>query len=62
MAYVLDADYNRGLALEETIRRGLGNLGIVDGRDIGSEEMNFLIRGAAKPRPSVRGYGAALTS
>jgi|SRR5208282_2166389 len=38
-----DADYDRLLLLQETIENGLGELGIVDGHDIGSGEMNIFI-------------------
>jgi hypothetical protein len=38
-----NADYDRLLALEETFRKDLGDLGIVDGHDIGSGEMNIFI-------------------
>jgi hypothetical protein len=31
------------IAIEETITTGLGDLGIVDGHDIGSSEMNVFI-------------------
>jgi hypothetical protein len=36
-------DYDRLLAIEETIRTGLGDIGQVDGHDIGSGEMNVFI-------------------
>jgi hypothetical protein len=36
-------DYDRLISLEETIRDGLGELGIVDGHDYGSGEMNIFI-------------------
>jgi hypothetical protein len=36
-------DYDRLLLIEETIRTGLGDLGFVDGHDIGSGEMNVFI-------------------
>jgi hypothetical protein len=35
------AENDRLIALEETIRRGLGDLDILDGHDIGSGEMNI---------------------
>jgi hypothetical protein len=38
-----EADYDRLLSLEETIENGLGAIGIVDGHDIGSGEMNIFI-------------------
>jgi hypothetical protein len=38
-----DADYDRWLVLEETMSHGLGDVGIVDGHDIGSGEMNIFI-------------------
>ena len=38
-----EADYNVLLAIEETIRKGLGRIGIVDGHDIGIGEMNVFI-------------------
>lgn len=38
-----DADYDRLLSLEQTIENGLGAIGIVDGHDIGSGEMNIFI-------------------
>jgi hypothetical protein len=37
------AEYDRLISFEETIRDGLGELGIVDGHDIGSGEMNIFI-------------------
>jgi hypothetical protein len=40
---VSDADYDRLLSLEEKIENGLGAIGIVDGHDIGSGEMNIFI-------------------
>lgn len=40
---VSDADFDRLVSLEETIENGLGELGIVDGHDIGSGEMNIFI-------------------
>ncbi len=40
---VSDADLDRLLSLEETIENGLGELGIVDGHDIGCGEMNIFI-------------------
>jgi hypothetical protein len=39
----MEDDYDRLLALEEEIQRGLGDLGEVDGHDIGSGEMNIFI-------------------
>jgi hypothetical protein len=36
-------DYDEMVELEETIIRGLGNLGKVDGHDAGSGEMNIFI-------------------
>jgi hypothetical protein len=41
--YSSGADYNRLISLEQTIRDGLGDLGIVDGHDYGSGEMNIFI-------------------
>jgi hypothetical protein len=38
-----EADCPRLLLLEDAIRNGLGSLGIVDGHDIGSGEMNVFI-------------------
>jgi hypothetical protein len=38
-----NADYDRLISLEETIRDGLGEVGIVDGHDYGSGEMNIFI-------------------
>jgi hypothetical protein len=37
------ADYDRLISLEETIRDGLGDVGIVDGHDFGSGEMNIFV-------------------
>ena len=37
------SEYDRLISLEETIRDGLGEFGIVDGHDIGSGEMNIFI-------------------
>ena len=36
-------DYDRLISIEETIRNGLGDLGVVDGHDIGSGEMNVFV-------------------
>lgn len=36
-------DYDEMIALEETIIKGLGNLGNVDGHDAGSGEMNIFV-------------------
>ena len=36
-------DYDLLIMLEEAARAGIGDLGIVDGRDIGSGEMNILV-------------------
>jgi hypothetical protein len=36
-----ESDYDRLLALGQTIEDGLGDRGIVDGHDIGSGEMNI---------------------
>ncbi len=41
--YSSKADYDRLTSLEETIRDGLGDIGIVDGHDYGSGEMNIFI-------------------
>src|SRR5882724_8013761 len=38
-----EADYRLLLAVEETIRLGLGPIGLVDGHDIGAGGMNVLI-------------------
>jgi len=38
-----EADYDRLLSMEQAIENGLGELGIVDGHDIGSGEMNIFI-------------------
>ena len=38
-----EADYRLLLAVEETIRPGLGPIGLVDGHDIGAGEMNVFI-------------------
>src|SRR4029077_19747272 len=38
-----NADYDRLISLEEKIQDGLGELGIVDGHDYGSGEMNIFI-------------------
>jgi len=38
-----EADYQLLLAIEETITRGLGPIGLVDGHDIGSGEINVFI-------------------
>jgi hypothetical protein len=37
------ADYDRLILLEETIRDGLEDIGIVDGYDFGSGEMNIFV-------------------
>ena len=37
------SDYDRLLSIEEMVRSGLGDLGLVDGHDIGSGEMNVFI-------------------
>jgi len=36
-------DYDLLVAIEETIRKGLGPIGLVDGHDIGAGEMNVFI-------------------
>jgi hypothetical protein len=36
-------DYDLLIMLEEAARAGIGDLGIVDGRDIGSGEMNIFV-------------------
>jgi len=41
--YSSKTDYDRLISLEETIRDGLGDIGIVDGHDYGSGEMNIFI-------------------
>jgi hypothetical protein len=41
--YYSKTDYDRLISLEETIRDGLGDIGIVDGHDYGSGEMNIFI-------------------
>jgi hypothetical protein len=38
-----EAHYRLLLAIEETIRHGLGTIGLVDGYDIGAGEMNVFI-------------------
>ena len=38
-----EAHYRLLLAIEETIRQGLGPIGLVDGHDIGAGEMNVFI-------------------
>jgi hypothetical protein len=38
-----EAHYRRLLAIEKTIRQGLGAIGLVDGHDIGADEMNVFI-------------------
>jgi hypothetical protein len=38
-----DADYDRLISFEDKIEGGLGDLGVVDGHDIGSGEMNIFI-------------------
>jgi hypothetical protein len=38
-----EAHYRLLLAIEETIRQGLGAIGLVDGHDIGAGEMNVFI-------------------
>ncbi len=38
-----EADYRLLLAIEETIRQGLGPIGLVDGHDVGAGEMNVFI-------------------
>jgi hypothetical protein len=40
---VSEADYDRLICLEELIEGGLGDIGIVDGHDIGSGEMNIFV-------------------
>jgi hypothetical protein len=37
------ADYDRLIEIENTIRQGLGPIGLVDGHDIGAGEMNVFI-------------------
>src|SRR2546428_6684871 len=36
-------DYDEMVKLEETLIKGIGNLGIVDGHDAGSGEMNIFV-------------------
>jgi hypothetical protein len=36
-------DYDRLLSIEEMIENGLGDVGVVDGHDIGSGQMNVFI-------------------
>ena len=38
-----EAHYRLLLAIEETIRQGLGPIGLVDGHDVGAGEMNVFI-------------------
>jgi len=38
-----EAHYRLLLAIEETIRQGLGPIGLVDGHDIGAGEMNVFL-------------------
>jgi hypothetical protein len=47
------ADYNRLVSLEKTIRDGLGDIGIVDGHDFGSGEMNIFVH-TDKPNPTFK--------
>ncbi|SRR6266404_6136596 len=47
---VSEADYDRMISLEEMIERGLGDVGIVDGHDIGSGEMNIFVH-TDNPKP-----------
>jgi len=44
-------DYDRLILLEETIRDGLGDIGIVDGHDLGSGEMNIFVH-TDNPNPT----------
>jgi len=36
-------DFDRLIAIEETVRASIGNLGVVDGHDIGAGEMNIFV-------------------
>jgi len=36
-------DFDRLIAIEETVRASIGNLGVVDGHDIGAREMNIFV-------------------
>ena len=36
-------DFDRLMAIEETVRASIGELGVVDGHDIGAREMNIFI-------------------
>ena len=47
------ADYNRLVSLEKTIMDGLGDIGIVDGHDFGSGEMNIFVH-TDKPNPTFK--------
>jgi hypothetical protein len=45
LPFASDADCDRLISLEEAIENSLVELGIVDGHDIGSGEMNIFIHG-----------------
>ncbi len=46
------ADYDRLISFEEAIRDGLGDIGIVDGHDFGSGEMNVFVH-TDNPKPAL---------
>jgi hypothetical protein len=46
-----EADFDRVISLEELIQDGLGDIGIVDGHDFGSGEMNVFIH-TDNPEPA----------
>jgi hypothetical protein len=48
---VSEADYDRLVSLEELIEGGLGDVGIVDGHDIGAGEMNIFVH-TDNPKPA----------
>jgi hypothetical protein len=48
---VSEADFDRLISLEELIADGLGDIGIVDGHDFGSGEMNVFVH-TDNPKPA----------
>jgi hypothetical protein len=48
---VSKADFDRLISLEELIEDGLGDIGIVDGHDFGSGEMNIFVH-TDNPEPA----------
>jgi hypothetical protein len=59
-AYSSVADYDLLIRLEDLIRDGIGNIGIVDGHDYGSGEMNIFVH-TNEPRVAFEKIGILLS-